>query len=67
MNFNEQLRKLYQERKRVKELDQNYVDLETENGLILIPKKVAIRAFNSAIEHYKSRIQYQQSIANEPK
>ena len=59
MNYNEQLRKLYQERRNVKESIEHYVELETKNGIILIPRKVAIKAFNSSIEHFKSRINYQ--------
>lgn len=65
MNYNEQLQKIYQERQKVKESVEHYVELETESGTISIPRKVAIKAFNSSIEHFKSRINYQKEITNQ--
>jgi hypothetical protein len=65
MNYNEQLRKLYKEKKRVKESNELYFDLQTESGRISIPKKVVIKAYNSSIEHFKSRIQYQETLKKE--
>lgn len=61
MNYNKQLRILYQERKKVKESDELYFELVTESGTISIPKKVVIRAYNSSIEHFKSKIQTDKS------
>ena len=65
MNYNEQLRILYKEKKRVKESNELYFDLHTESGIISIPKKVVIKAYNSSIEHFKSRIQYQETLKKE--
>lgn len=62
MNYNEQLTKLYQERKKAKESNEHYFEIQTESGPISIPKKTVIRSLNSSIEHYKSRIQYQESL-----
>ena len=63
MNYNEQLRKLYQERAKIKESEEQYFKLGTESGVISIPKKVVLKAYRSSIEHFKSRIQYQQEQA----
>ena len=57
MNYNEQLRKLYQEIKKVKESDKLYFDLVTESGTISIPRKVVLKSYNSSIEHFKSKIE----------
>jgi len=65
MNYNEQLRKLYQERQKVRESEDHYFELVTESGKISIPKKVVLKAYRSSIEHFKSRIQYQQSLEKE--
>jgi hypothetical protein len=65
MNYNEQLRKLYQERQKVRESEENYFELVTESGAISIPKKVVLKAYRSSIEHFKSRIQYQQEQTKE--
>jgi hypothetical protein len=62
MNYNEQLRKLYQERAKIKQSEEHYFELQTESGVISIPKKVALKAYKSSIEHFKSRIQHQESI-----
>jgi hypothetical protein len=67
MNYNEQLRKLYQQRSDVKLSNEHYFELQTENGIISIPRKVVIKALNSSIEHFKSRIQYQESLKEESK
>lgn len=65
MNYNEQLRKLYQERAKIKLSDELYFELVTESGKIFIPKKIVLRAYKSSIEHFKSRIQYQQAQIKE--
>ena len=65
MNYNEQLRRLNQERAKIKQSEEHYFELQTESGVISIPRKVVIKSFNSSIEHFKSRIQYQESLEKE--
>jgi len=62
MNYNLQLIRLYEEKKRVKESDKLYFALETTSGTISIPKKAVINAYNSSIEHFKGKIRNQESL-----
>jgi phosphopantetheine adenylyltransferase len=57
-NFKEQLGLLYKFKYELKKSDENYQELVTEIRTILIPKKSAIKAINSSIAHYRSRINY---------
>ncbi len=57
-NFKEQLDLLYKFKEELKNSDHKYQDLVTDIGTIIIPTKSAIKAINSSIEHYKSRIEY---------
>ena len=56
MNYNEQLRKLYQERSKIKSSDDTYFELVTESGKIFIPRKIVLKAYRSSIEHFRSKI-----------
>jgi hypothetical protein len=62
MNYKEQLEMLTQERAKIKQSEEHYFELQTESGVISIPRKVALKAYRSSIEHFKSRIQYQESL-----
>jgi len=62
MDYREQLKILIQERAKIKQSEEHYFELQTESGTISIPRKVVIKSFNSSIEHFKSRIQYQESL-----
>jgi hypothetical protein len=55
-NFKEQLELLYKFKHEIKKSDEKYQELITEIGTIMIPTKSAIKAINSSIAHYRSRI-----------
>lgn len=57
-NFKEQLSLLYKFKQELKNSDHNYQELITDIGTIMIPTKSAMKAINSSIAHYRSRIEY---------
>ena len=63
-NFKEQLELLYKFKHELKKSDENYQELITEFGTIMIPTKSAIKAINSSIAHYRSRINYSEQNEN---
>ena len=55
-SLNKQLRLLYQLKQSIKQNNNKYEELVTDDGIIYIPIKITIKAINSSIEHYKSKI-----------
>jgi hypothetical protein len=64
-SFNKQLRLLYQLKQSIKQSDDKFQQLVTEEGIIHIPTKIAWKALNSSIEHYKSKINELKQSNNE--
>ena len=56
INYNKELRLLYQFRESVRQSNKEYQEIETENGVIKIPTKIVKKTLRSTIEHYKSKI-----------
>ena len=54
INYNKELRLLYQFRESVRQNNKEYQEIE--NGVIKIPTKIVKKTLRSTIEHYKSKI-----------
>jgi flagellar biosynthesis chaperone FliJ len=64
-SYNKQLRLLYQLKQSIKQNGNKYEELVTGDGRIHIPTKAVIKALNSSIEHYKSKINELKQSNNE--
>lgn len=56
-SLQKQIRLLYQLKQSIKQNDNKYEELVTDEGTIYIPTKTVIKAIHSSVEHYKSKIQ----------
>jgi hypothetical protein len=64
-SYKKQLRLLYELKHSIKQSDDKFQQLITKKRIIWIPTKIALKALNVSIEHYKSKINELKQLNNE--